>query len=102
MERTAEGQLGVRGRVCARGRWAPNGVRRAVGTAPVLEFEECLHTVLRRSVWVVLCQGRGSWGAWKGSAPEGGGHGMGCTGKWARLQVPGFKEYLLSDIGFGF
>lgn len=55
MERTAEGQLGVRGRVCARGRWAPNGVRRAVGTAPVLEFEECLHTVLRRSVWVVLC-----------------------------------------------
>ena len=49
-----------------------------------------------------LCQGRGSWGAWKWSAPEGGGHGMGCTGKWARLQVPGFKEYLLSDIGFGF
>ena len=31
-----------------------------------------------------LCQGRGSWGSGKGSAPEGGGHGTGCTGQWAQ------------------
>ena len=31
-----------------------------------------------------LCQGRGSWGLGKGSAPEGSGHGTGCPGQWAR------------------
>ena len=31
-----------------------------------------------------LCQGRGSWGSGKGSAPEGDGDGTGCTGQWAR------------------
>ena len=33
---------------------------------------------------VELCQGRGSWGLGKGSAPEGSGHGTGCPGQWAR------------------
>ena len=27
-----------------------------------------------------LCQGRGSWGSGKGSAPEDSGHGTGCPG----------------------
>ena len=31
---SGEGQLGVRDRVCTRGRWAWNGLPRAVGTAP--------------------------------------------------------------------
>jgi len=31
-----------------------------------------------------LCQGRGSWGAANGAAPEGGERGTGCTGQWAR------------------
>ena len=34
-----------------------------------------------------LCQGKGSWGSGKGSAPESGGHGIGCTGQWARPQA---------------
>ena len=38
-----------------------------------------------------LCQGRGSWGLGTGSAPEGGGHGMGCPGLCAWPQVPEFK-----------
>jgi len=31
---SGEGQLGFRDRVCTRGRWAWNGLPRAVGTAP--------------------------------------------------------------------
>ena len=38
------------------------------------------------------CQGRGSWGLGTGAAPEGGGHGTGCTGLWARPPVPEFKR----------
>jgi len=34
MELSGEGQLGVRERGCTRGRWAWNGLPRAVGTAP--------------------------------------------------------------------
>lgn len=33
-----------------------------------------------------LCQGRGSWGSGKGPVPQGGGHGTGCPGQWARPQ----------------
>jgi len=41
-----------------------------------------------------LCQGRGSWGLGTGAAPQGGGHGTGCPGQWARPQVPEFNEHL--------
>jgi len=34
---SGEGQLGLRDRVCTRGRWAWNSLPKAVGTAPVLE-----------------------------------------------------------------
>jgi len=34
MELSGEGQLGVRERSCTTGRWAGNGLPRAVGTAP--------------------------------------------------------------------
>ena len=34
MELSGEGQLGVRERGCTTGRWAWNGMHRAVGTAP--------------------------------------------------------------------
>ena len=34
VELSGEGQLGVRDRGCTRGRWAWNGLHRAVGTAP--------------------------------------------------------------------
>ena len=30
-----------------------------------------------------LCEGRGGWGLGTGCAPEGSGHGTGCTGQWA-------------------
>ena len=46
-----------------------------------------------------LCQGRGSWRSGKESAPEGGGHDMGCTGQWAQWDSVGA---LLSDTGFEF
>jgi len=39
-----------------------------------------------------LCQGRGSWGLGRGSAPEGGGHGTGCPEQSLWPQVPRFKE----------
>ena len=45
-----DGQLGVRERVCTRGHWAWNGLPRAVGTRPVLEFKECLESALRHRV----------------------------------------------------
>ena len=32
-----------------------------------------------------LCQGRGSWGLWKGSAPEGGGDGLKVQGAFSQL-----------------
>ena len=54
------GSWGSGKRVCTRGQWAWNGLHRAVGTAPVLEFKECLATTLRHRVWVVVC-GTGSW-----------------------------------------
>jgi len=41
-----------------------------------------------------LCQGRGSWGLGTGAAPQGGGHGTGCPGQWARPRVPECKECL--------
>jgi len=34
-----------------------------------------------------LCQGRGRWRLGIGSAPEGGEHGTGCPGQWARPQA---------------
>ena len=49
-----EGQLGVRDRVCTTGRWAWNGMPRAVGTA--LSYQSA------RSVWTVLSDiGIGLW-----------------------------------------
>jgi len=41
-----------------------------------------------------LCQGRGSWGLGTGAAPQGGGHGTGCPGLWARPPVPEFMVCL--------
>jgi len=38
------------------------------------------------------CQGRGSWELGISCAPEGGGHGTGCPGLWARPWVLEFKE----------
>ena len=55
---SGEGQLGVGDRVCTRGRWAWNGLPRAVGTAPSAgvhgAFGHCFRTVgliLGRLVW---------------------------------------------------
>ena len=50
----------VRDRVCTRGWRAWNGLHRAVGTAPVLEFKEHLDRALRSRVcaWVVLYEAR--------------------------------------------
>ena len=39
-------------------------------------------TVTEGTAW--SCQGRGSWGLGKGSAPEGGEHGTACPGLWVR------------------
>ena len=50
MELSGEGQLGVRDRGCTTGRWAWNGLPRAVGTARVPEFRERLGSALRH--WV--------------------------------------------------
>ena len=41
-----------------------------------------------------LCQGRGSWGLGKGSAPEYGGDGTGCPGQRSWPQVPDFNKHL--------
>jgi len=38
-----------------------------------------------------LCQERGNWQLGKESAPEGGGHGMGCPGQWAQPQADGVQ-----------
>ena len=57
------GQLGVRERVCTRGRWAWNSLPRAVGTAPNCWSLGSVWTVLSDigfGFWVVLC-GIGSW-----------------------------------------
>ena len=45
-----------------------------------------------------LCQGRGGWGLGTGSAPEVGGHGMGCPEQRARPRVPEFRERLDSAL----
>jgi len=54
-----------------------------------------------------LCQGRGGWWLGTGSAPEGGGHGMGSLGKWARwssksiwtmLSYTGFELWVLLNL----
>jgi len=51
MELSGDGQLGVRERVCTRGRWAWNGLPRAVGTALRLaEFKKGLDSIFRRMV----------------------------------------------------
>ena len=42
MELSGEGRVVVRDRLCTRGRWARNGLPRAVGTARVPEFRERL------------------------------------------------------------
>jgi len=39
-----------------------------------------------------LCHGKGSWGSGKGSAPEGGGHGIGFPWQWAVPQAAGVQE----------
>ena len=41
---------------------------------------------------------RGSWGLGTGSAPEGGGHGTGCPGLWARPRGLEFKQCLDSAL----
>ena len=38
--------------------------------------------------------GEGQWNVGMGSAPEGGGHGMGCPGQWAQPQVLEVREGL--------
>ena len=50
---SGEGQLRVRERVCTRGWWAWNGLPRAAGTGPVLEFWECLDSALGHRVWIL-------------------------------------------------
>jgi len=45
-----------------------------------------------------LRQEGGSWGLGTGAAPQGGGHGTGCPGLWARPPVPEFKECLDSAL----
>jgi len=47
-----------------------------------------------------LCQGRGSWGSGKGSAPEGGGHGTGCPGQWSGPKLLELKGCLDSGLNF--
>ena len=47
-----------------------------------------------------LCQGRGSWGSGKGSAPGGAGHGTGCTGQWARPQMLELDDALRHNLHF--
>jgi len=37
------------------------------------------------------CQGRGSWGLGRGSAPQSGGHGTGCPVQWSRHQDAGVQ-----------
>ena len=51
-----------------------------------------------------LRQGRGGWGSGTGAAPQGGGHGTGCTGQWARPRVAAVQRVFgqLSDTGFKF
>ena len=44
------GRLGVRRRFFTRGWWAWNRLPRAVGTAPGLEFKECLDTAVGHRV----------------------------------------------------
>ena len=39
-------------------------------------------------------RGGAAGGLRTGSAPEGGGHGIGCPGLWPWSQVPEFKEHL--------
>ena len=50
---SGEGQLGVRDRVCSRGRWAWNRMPRAVGTAPSAGVREALDITLRHRVWLL-------------------------------------------------
>ena len=54
-----------------------------------------------------LSQGRGGWWLGTGSAPEGGGHGTGSLGKWARwssksiwtmLSYTGFELWVLLNL----
>jgi len=49
---SSEGQLGVRGMVCTRGRWAWNGMGSGY-SLKLLEFEECLDTALRNTVCIL-------------------------------------------------
>ena len=60
---------------------APHRERRAALSSALCDSDRA------RGNGMELCQGRGSWGSGKGSAPEGGGHGMGCTGLWAEPQT---------------
>ena len=48
-----------------------------------------------------LCEGRSGWGLGTGCAPEGDGHGTGCTGQWAQPRVLEFKENLDSTLRHG-
>ena len=49
-----------------------------------------------------LCQGRGSWGLGTGAAPEGGGHGTGFPGQWARPRVLEFGQcFQTQGLNFG-
>jgi len=56
------GAVGVRDRVCTRGRWAWNGLPSAVGTAPSAGVQGAFQTTLSDigfEFWVVLCAARG-------------------------------------------
>ena len=51
---SGEGQMGVRDRGCTRGRWAWNGLPRAVVmTSGLMEFEKLLDHTLRHRIWIL-------------------------------------------------
>ena len=57
-------------------------------------------TGLKWMAWSCVKRGVG-WELAKGSSPEGGGHGTGCPGQWAKPQVLMFKEHLDSALRQG-
>ena len=77
---------------------APHRERRAALSSALCDSDRA------RGNGMELCQGRGSWGPGKGSAPEGGGHGTGCPGQWAQPQcrISGSVVTVISATGFGF
>jgi len=71
---------------------APHRERRAALSSALCDSDRA------RGNGMELCQGRGSWGLGTGAAPQGGGHGAGCPGLWARPPVLELKEHLDSTL----